>query len=136
MVHAAATWALVGLIWTVQVAVYPQFAFVKPEEFGRWHAGYMRRIGLVVVPLMGAELVTGLIWVWVERNSVAAWTGLGLMAVNGICTAWVQVPQHRRLEHGFDVRLVAELVRRNWIRTAVWSLRGLLVAGVSAEYFR
>lgn len=135
MVHVAATWALVGLIWTVQVAVYPQFAVVKPEGFGRWHAGYTRSIGLVVVPLMMVEMVTGLIWVWIEADSALAWAGLGLMAINWACTALVQVPQHRRLGGGFDAQLVVELVRGNWIRTVVWSLRGLLVVAGGAQHF-
>lgn len=134
-VHVAATWALVGLIWTVQVAVYPQFAFVKPEVFARWHASYTRRIGLVVVPLMAVEVVTGLIWVWVEADNALAWVGLVLIAVNWACTALVQVPQHRRLGVGFDAGLVAELVRGNWIRTLIWTLRGLFVLAVSVWHF-
>jgi len=134
-VHVAATWALVGLIWTVQVAVYPQFALVKPEVFPWWHASYTRRIGWLVGPLMGVELVTGLGWVWSQSTSEWAWLGLGLIGANVICTGLVQVPQHRRLGEKLDRELVTALVRGNWVRTGIWTLRGCLVGAVSAGIF-
>lgn len=129
-VHLGATWALVGLIWTVQVAVYPQFAVVKPAEFTRWHASYTRRIGGVVGPLMAVEMVTGVAWVWWQPASGWAWSGLGLIGVNWLSTAVVQVPQHRRLGEKYDARVIAALGRGNWVRTVAWSLRGVVVLAV------
>ena len=46
-IHAAATWALVGLIWTVHVVHYPLFAAVK-TGFRAYHEAHMQRITLVV----------------------------------------------------------------------------------------
>ncbi|MFT6364052.1 MAG: hypothetical protein ACJAZ8_002475, partial [Planctomycetota bacterium] len=35
--HLALTWALVGLIWTVQLVQYPSFALVGEAEFAAYH---------------------------------------------------------------------------------------------------
>ena len=44
-----------------------------------------------------------------------------------ISTATLQVPQHRRLERGFDPSAHRTLVLTNWVRVVAWSLRALLV---------
>lgn len=127
LLHAVTTWALVGLIWTVQVAIYPQFAQVGREAFVTYHARYTAGIVRVVAPLMLAELATGLAWVWWSPTLPAAWLGLGLIALLWALTAFVQVPQHRRLARGWDDAVARQLVRGNWLRVALWSVRGLLV---------
>jgi hypothetical protein len=35
--HLAVTWMLTGLIWVVQVLVYPQFLRVPPAAFKDYH---------------------------------------------------------------------------------------------------
>ena len=129
--HVAATWALVGLIWTVQLAVYPSFAWADPARFAQWHADYTRRIGMIVGPLMGIEAVTGVIWVWTHPEVAWAWVGLGLIGTIWVGTAVVQVPIHRRLGRRWDRELIALLVKGNWVRTVVWTARGVLVVAVS-----
>ena len=57
-IHCAATWAFVGLIWTVQLVTYPQFSRVGREEFAPYHAAHMSGIILVVGPLLFVEGVT------------------------------------------------------------------------------
>lgn len=129
LLHAVVTWALVGLIWTVQLAIYPQFAVVGREAFAAYHARYTTGIGRVVAPLMLVELLTGALWVGQAPGAIAAWAGLGLIAALWGLTAWVQVPQHRRLARGWDESVARQLVRGNWVRVGLWTLRGLLVAG-------
>ena len=127
--HGAVTWALVGLIWVVQLVIYPQFGAVERAEFAAYHAGYTRRISWVVGPLMLAEIGSAG-WMWWSGER-AAWflISIGLLAVNWGSTALVQVPLHGRLERGFDAGTHRSLVRTNWIRTAAWTARGALVAG-------
>jgi hypothetical protein len=50
-----------------------------------------------------------------------------LLAVIWISTAFVQVPCHEQLSQGFDKAVHQRLVWTNWLRTAAWSLRALLV---------
>jgi hypothetical protein len=53
---------------------------------------------------------------------------LGLIGVNWLSTAIVQVPLHRRLEQGFEAGAHGRLVATNWVRTGAWTARGVLVA--------
>ena len=128
LIHAAATWALVGLIWTVQLAIYPLFSAIPAASFPVYHARYTRTIGFVVAPLMLVELGTALLWVTRSPTAALPWLGLGLVGVIWLTTAFTQVPQHRRLALAHDPDLIHRIVRGNWLRTAAWSARGLLTA--------
>ena len=135
LIHLGATWALVGLIWFVQVVHYPLFAYVGEAAFAGFEGQHTRRTGWVVGVLMPLEAVTGL---WLALRPPAGvegfWLllGLGLIGALWLTTLIVHVPLHRRLSQGFDADLITRLVATNWIRTALWSARGgllLLVGG-------
>ena len=125
--HLAATCALVGLIWTVQIVVYPLFGRVGRTAFEDWHQAYMRRIGCVVGPLMLVEAGTAGWLLWDGRRDPAFVASVALLALVWISTALVQVPLHRRLALGFEAAAHRRLVRTNWLRTLAWTLRGLLL---------
>lgn len=127
LAHAASTWALVGLIWIVQLVHYPLMATVSTPQFPSYHAAHTRRITWVVAPLMLAELATAGLLVWLGERNPWWLLSLPLLAANWISTAFVQIPLHNRLARGFDRSAHARLVHTNWTRTAAWSLRGLLL---------
>ena len=130
--HAAATWALVGLIWTVQLVHYPLFAQVGAEGFRSYHARHTRQITWIVAPLMTAELFTAALLV--VRGAREPWllASFAPLAFNWLATWRVQIPLHNRLAAGFDVEAHRRLVASNWWRTAAWSIRGAcLLYGVS-----
>ena len=128
-IHAAATWALVGLIWTVHVVHYPLFAAVK-TGFRAYHEAHMQRITLVVGPLMLAELLTAFM-LWSdppEGTSSGLWlAGLVLLGIVWLETGLFAVPQHGRLEAGFDPSTHGALMAGNLVRTLAWTARGALV---------
>ena len=129
VLHCAATWALAGLIWTVQLVSYPLFGRVGREAFPRYHAGHMQRITLVVAPLMLGELATAGWLLLAGEHRTIFLVSLPLLGLNWLSTALVQVPLHRRLErHGFEESTWRRLTASNWIRTIAWSLRALLLA--------
>ena len=128
LAHFAVTCALVGLIWTIQIVQYPLFDRVGREAFPAWHAAYTAAITWVVAPLMLAELASGL-WLLgvVGHREPAFLVSLVALALVWMATAFVQVPLHGRLAHGFDAASHRRLVRSTWLRTAAWTLRaGLL----------
>lgn len=129
LAHAAATWAMVGLIWMVQLVQYPGFAHVGGNEFVRFHEHHSRRISRPVAFLMGTELLTGLALLLdrpANLSTTSLWFGLSLIGVNWACTAFVSIPLHSRLS-GRDFTAHEALVRTNWIRTFAWTLRGIWV---------
>ena len=126
-VHYAVTWALVGLIWTIQMVHYPLFAQVGPEHFVAYHRRHTREITLVVGPLMLAELVTAALLVLEGNRDPWLLASLPLLALIWISTGFVQIPLHNTLTTGFDAHAHRRLVTTNWWRTAAWSARGVCI---------
>lgn len=128
--HVIVTFCLVGLIWTVQLVHYPTFAYVDAARFVEFEAFHQRRISWVVAPLMVVELFTGIALLVVRPEVFPLWAGVfGLVLIGGVwlSTFLVQVPLHGRLGESFNADTAAALVRTNWVRTVLWSLRGLLI---------
>jgi hypothetical protein len=130
LVHAAATLVMVGIIWFVQVVHYPLFARVGTSRFPAYSEAHSRLTGYVVGPPMLAEMATAILLPVFRPAGVAAymaWTGLLLLVLVWLSTALLQVPRHKALGTRFDDAAWKALVLTNWVRTACWSLRGLLV---------
>jgi hypothetical protein len=126
LAHAAATLAMTGLIWFVQIVHYPLMAIVGTDRGVAYQRAHRRRTGRVVGPLMLVEAATALTLALARPETVSAllaWTGLALLAAIWVSTAVVQVPYHQRLERDFEGDVVVRLVRTNWLRTAAWTLR-------------
>jgi hypothetical protein len=126
LVHTAATVAMCGLNWFVQVVHYPLFQRVGASGFADYESVHARLTSRVVAPLMLVEAVSvfGLILRLPEEPLV--WYGLGLLVVIWTSTFLLQVPQHRRLASGFDASAHRRLVNTNWLRTIAWSARGAI----------
>jgi uncharacterized membrane protein len=132
LMHAGATLHMVGVIWFVQVVHYPLFAGVGPERFVDYEDRHTRRTTWVVLPPMVVELATAIWLVTADGLNPGGpgWlpmAGLVMVVLLWVITFAVSVPQHRRLAKGFDPRPHGWLVGTNWLRTALWSARGLLV---------
>ena len=132
--HAAATWALVGLIWVVQLVVYPQFLNVREDDFAAYHASHMTRISLVVIPLVLAEIGTAAWLVWGGNRNPWLLASLVFVGVNAASTALIQAPLHGQLSVEYSEKVIRRLLLTNWLRTVAWSVRGvcLLVALTTA----
>ncbi|MEO6653956.1 MAG: hypothetical protein ABIP17_15015 [Ilumatobacteraceae bacterium] len=128
---AAATWAMVGLIWMVQVVHYPLLGQLSALSPGSAATDHQRRISWVVGPLMATEGITALALL-VSRpatiGAATAWVAAVLLGVALLSTVAIQVPQHARLSVGHDDATVEALITRNWIRTVAWTARGVVLA--------
>jgi hypothetical protein len=130
-VHALVTTMMAGLIWFVQLVHYPLFQMVGEEVFVPYEKEHTRRVTWIVAPLMGVEAVTAITLVFLaDHGTIRNWciVGLLLLAAIWVSTAVLQVPCHRKLSKGFDVRVARRLVVTNWLRTLAWTGRaGLAV---------
>lgn len=130
-IHLAATAAMAGLIWFVQINHYPLFDLIGADHFVDYEHSHQRLTSWVVGPFMAIEGVTALLITAIERNTVGttlAVEGLVLLAMIHASTVFLQVPAHTRLSAGHDRAVVRRLVLTNWIRTIGWSAR-TVVAG-------
>ena len=124
-IHNASTWALVGLIWTIQLAHYPLFAQVGPETFQAYHKRHTKQITWVVAPLMLTEIGTAALMVLAAPPAPWLLASLVPLAFNWLSTWRVQIPLHEKLAAGFDPHVHQRLVATNWWRTAAWTSRGI-----------
>lgn len=129
--HALSTTLMTGVIWFVQIVHYPLFARVGADAFAAYEQAHQTRTTIVVGPLMLIEAATAGV-ILISRlgdpltESYAAWCGFGLVVVIWASTALVQVPLHRRLQAGYDVRAGRLLVTTNFVRTVAWSVRTII----------
>jgi hypothetical protein len=130
LLHMAATWAMVGFIWTIQVLVYPLMKEVPEGAFPRFEAMHQRRVTAVIALFGPLEVVMAAV-VFLTVDAVPAWLSFGsgaLLAAIWTSTAFFYAPLHARLAAGFDEQLHGRLVSTNWLRTIAWTLRGLAAA--------
>ena len=126
----AATFFMVGLIWLIQIVHYPLFDLVGLESYPEYQQSHQTLITPIVGPVMLIELVTAFLLVIQRPGSVPAWipySAFGLLIIIWASTAFIQVPCHESLTRAFDPEVHSRLVFSNWIRTAGWSLRGILM---------
>lgn len=130
LAHLAATVYMTGLIWSVQVVHYPLFAAINQDKFTAYEQQHTKLTTWVVAPPMFIEAVTAVLLFWFRPAGIMTWqlcVGLTLVVIIWLSTAFLQVPCHKLLSRGFEPAVHQRLVATNWIRTAAWSLRALLV---------
>lgn len=131
LIQVATTWAMTGIIWLVQLVQYPSFARVDSASFAVFHARHSDSISLIVAPLMIAEAISAIAFLWAPlrvQTPWQVWLGIGLIALIWMSTFLLQVPAHNQLGSGFDEASWRMLVRSNWLRTIAWSARAVLVS--------
>ena len=133
LIHFVATAFMTGVIWIVQVVTYPQLHLVPRDHFITYEKSHMKRIGLIVGPMMLIEFFTAL-YLFVkglipEIVIVPFYWSLALGITIGLSTAILQAPIHGQLAvEGKVDQKINRLINSNWIRTVCWSGRTLLIA--------
>ena len=123
IVQLAACAAMTGIIWMVQIAIYPLFGRLKGSTFDDYHAHYMTRVAYIIAPLMFIEALCCTACLYLGDWQVMIPSSL-LLACVWASTAFIQVPQHAKL----TPETVRTLVLTNWIRSIAWTTRTALLA--------
>ena len=110
------------LIWMIQLIVYPSFLFCNKEALVFWHKKYSLRLSVIVIPLMFGQLIlTG--WQWYQLQTVEMTIRLFLVIATWISTFLLFVPIHTKITQQKGThRHLEQLVKRNWVRTTLWTL--------------
>jgi len=131
LLNFMATWAMVGVIWFVQLVHYPLLAIVPVENAASIAIVHQRRTGFVVGPPMAVEGITTLFLLWSRPDGVSLWmpwVAAVFLAIALGSTVLLSVPRHERMVRQPDSKTGRELVLTNWPRTIAWSMRGVLTA--------
>ena len=112
---------MLGVILTVQRIAYPGLEFYSKERLLPWHQSYTRRIAVLVVPLMLAQLGGGIYW-FLASGGPGASVYLGLIALLWAITLLRFAPLHQRISRGEGTDwLLHRLQTENWLRTFLWT---------------
>ncbi|TWT48182.1 hypothetical protein Pla22_51830 [Rubripirellula amarantea] len=136
LLNLLSTWYMVGLIWMVQIVHYNLFDRVGTEGFADYERDHSRLITPIVALPMLVELGTACALVVAAPpgfSRTAAILGLVAVGLIWLSTAFLQVPYHGKLSLGFDQSAYRGLVATNWIRTMLWTARGVLLAYFAAK---
>lgn len=113
---------MTGVIWLVQILVYPTFAHVS-DAFGKYHDFHTRRITWVVAPMMLLELISGACLFWLSPHGFYFWNLIMIILI-WCLTGLVSVPIHNRIQFE-PLRMGQWLTRTNWARTVLWTSRSI-----------
>ena len=129
--HALFTLAMFGLMWAVQIVVYPQFRSVSPAEFASYASDHSTRITMALALLAPAEIIFAG-WLWLDTpaglNRTVVFLSGGLLALGWISTALWFGPLHGKFQGAYDLDLINQLITTNWLRTFLWTARAVLAA--------
>lgn len=127
LANLSVSWGLMLLIWLVQIIIYPTLARIPADRFRQYHRWYVKRIGLIVAPMMIVEALVLILWLFSDRFSLPGVIAACLVMVVWLSTFAVQVPLHKHLALGKDEAAIRRLVNSNWIRTIAWSIKTAVV---------
>ena len=128
-VNFISTSVMVGVIWVIQLLHYPSFHFINDQKYIEFQHFHMQRISFIVVPVMLIELASALLLAYFFESSL---TIILLALVFGIwaITFIFFTNMHQKLTDGYDHSIVDRLVQINWSRTALWSLRLIILLSI------
>lgn len=125
--HLICCAAMTGIIWIIQLLVYPGFAFVDQNEFLKMHNRHTSKITWVVAPLMGIELVTAAMLAAQHTNAFYIFNLVAVLALWAL-TGLVSVPIHNQLaKNAKSQEHIYKLTFTNWPRTLIWTIRLILL---------
>tara|TARA_B100001758_G_scaffold177890_1_gene154655 strand:- start:61 stop:354 length:294 start_codon:yes stop_codon:yes gene_type:complete len=86
----------------------------------------MERISYIVIPVMLVESISGFLLIYDELNPILL-TSMVLLLSIWMFTVFFFSSLHQKLVSGYEEETVRKLVKINWIRTALWTLRLVLL---------
>ena len=141
-VHLAATWFMVGLIWTIHFVHYPLFAEVGEATYVAYQAAHVDRIGkILLVPwavegIAAAAILFTALATRDRRVLPPAVIGAVAMGVVLLVSGFWSAPAHGELADGFDPEVHDRLMNADLVRTLAWTVRGFTAAWIAAVMWR
>lgn len=122
--HLIATSMMVAIIWMVQILHYPSFLFVDKKQYTEFQQFHMKKISYIIVPIMLLELFSGFgILFYIEKAQLSLYASLTLLVLIWVITGLFFTKYHTELSKKYNRNTILRLIRFNWIRTVLWTIR-------------
>ncbi len=116
---------MVGLIWVIQLVHYPSFHFISEGKFSEFENFHAKRISLIVVPVMIIEFISAFLLLInsTQALNLVLYINMGIILCLWLYTFFVSARIHNNLYDGYKKDQVTLLVKSNWLRTILWTLK-------------
>ena len=122
--HLIATSMMVAIIWMVQILHYPSFLFVDKQQYTEFQHFHMKKISYIIVPIMLLELFSGFgILFYIEKAQLSLYASLTLLVLIWVITGLFFTKYHTELSKKYNRNTILRLIRFNWIRPVLWTIR-------------
>tara|TARA_B100002051_G_scaffold188872_1_gene178886 strand:- start:102 stop:467 length:366 start_codon:yes stop_codon:yes gene_type:complete len=108
-----------------QIVSYPLFLNVDEKIFTSYHSEYVKRITIIVMPIMIIELALTIMLYYMLDGFLSQIFLISIVLIF-ISTVIIQVPIHNKLKFSYDEHLAKKLIKTNWIRTFLWTIKALI----------
>lgn len=123
--NLAISFYMLGLIWVIQLIHYPAFLRIDPSQFSVFHEKHSQALGILAGSAMIAELIFSLMILF-NGAWILGSVFLSLTVAVWIATFFLSVPLHNRLASGYHQAVILKLIRTNWIRTGLWTMKAIV----------
>lgn len=131
LIQCYITFALFGLIWTIQLVHYPAFHYIDLKKFTEFEKMHMVKITYIVGPLMLGEFVVSLTLLFLTAFALKSIIVFIIVILLWLSTLLFSIPCHKKLANEKNDGEIQKLISTNWARTILWSLKVLIVSFVS-----
>ena len=122
--HLITTSMMVAIIWMVQILHYPSFLFIDKEQYTEFQQFHMKKISYIIIPIMLLELFSGFgILFDIEKVQLSFYASLTLLILIWLITGLFFTKYHTELSKKYNHNTILRLIRFNWIRTVLWTIR-------------
>lgn len=111
---------------------YGSWQRLADSDFAAYHRAQQPSILTFVVAPLAISFLLQVMLLWyrpVEVVKALVWMMLAASLVGFLSTAFIQIPIHRKLDHGFSTDLIARLLNTDWIRKCADMVR--IVASIA-----
>ena len=130
MIHIISTSIMVGVIWVIQLVHYPSFKYVNESDYIIFQKYHMSNISNIVFPVMFTELITALIILFFGEKSLFFVLSLICLFLIWVMTGVLFTKYHSILKEGKDLMIIEKMIKANWIRALLWTMRLIMILSV------
>ena len=127
MIHIISTSIMVGVIWVIQLVHYPSFKYVNESDYIIFQKYHMSNISNIVFPVMFTELITALIILFFGEKSLFFVLSLICLFLIWVMTGVLFTKYHSILKEGKDLMIIEKMIKANWIRALLWTMRLIMI---------
>ena len=126
-IHIISTSIMVGVIWVIQLVHYPSFKYVNESDYIIFQKYHMSNISYIVFPVMFTELITALIILFFGEKSLFFVLSLICLFLIWVITGVLFTKYHSILKEGKDLMIIEKMIKANWIRALLWTMRLIMI---------